>query len=129
MQTRDWIEIILAVLGGLSAVLLTGGYAYGSWKQGSNQNKLDNDSIYKGRIEALELEARLQSSDIEKLTKEVRDLHEAIDLRDKKFAEAILTLQGKDPTMADFIMKGTEYMASTKPVLVRMDKWLNKESF
>ena len=115
------IQYTLAVIG----LVFSFGYGYGQWKQGRNQNSLDNDSIYKSRIEALELNDKEKTAALERLTKEVRDLHEEIDLRDKKFAEAILTLQGKDPIMAEFIKVVNEYMSITKPTIGRMDKFLD----
>lgn len=123
-----FLEVCIAIV---TAAISTGTVfaGVGYYKQGGKQESMDNDSIYKNRIEALELQGRNQTSDIEKLTKEVKDLHEAIDLRDKKFAEAILILQGKDPTMSDFVKAGYDYMTYSKLLLVRLDKYLNHESF
>lgn len=124
MQTRDWIEIIGTIIGGTSVLFLSFGYAYGQWRQGNNQSKLDNNSIYKERIEALELkvqtqneEMKTQSEDIEKLTKEVHELHLAIDMRDKRFAEVILTLQGKDPVLQNFMNTVSQYITDNKPFI------------
>ncbi len=104
-------------------------YGYGQWKQGKNQEQLDNDNIYKGRIEALELKIKLQGEDIEKLTEQVKQLRNDNEDANRKLMEALAILQGYNPQMTEFIKSVTEYLAVTKPVFIRMDKWLNKESF
>lgn len=138
MGIKDWIELISAILGGLGFLALGFGYAWGQVTQGRNQNQLDNNSIYKERIEALELKAKTQNDDIKKLTEEVQDLHKAIDERDKKFAQAILNLQGKDPDMVEFITTMKGYVEANLPLLEtikvkviptveRLDKYLDKQ--
>ncbi len=121
-----FLEICIAIVTlAFSTGAVFAGLGY--FKQGGKQESMDNDSIYKNRIEALELQGRNQTSDIEKLTKEVKELHEAIDLRDKKFAEAILVLQGKDPLMSDFVKAGYDYMTLSKPVMEDLRDYLKKQ--
>lgn len=126
------IEYLLAFLGTIFVVA----YGYGQWKQGTNQDQLDNDSIYKGRIDALELKIKLQGEDIEKLTEQVKQLRNDNEEANRKLLEAMSILQGRDPQLSEFIKSGDKYMDDgkefmtyTKLLLIRLDKFLNKESF
>jgi hypothetical protein len=126
------IEYLLTGLGFLFAI----SYGYGQWKQGRNQDQLDNDSIYKGRIDALELKIKLQGDDIERLTEQVKKLRIDNEEANRKLLEAMSILQGRDPQLTEFIKSGEKYMDDghefmtyTKLLLIRLDKFLNKESF
>jgi len=127
--------VIQYILIGLGFVFAAA-YGYGQWKQGRNQDQLDNDSIYKGRIEALELKVKSQSQDIEELTAQIKQLRKDNEEANRKLLEAMSILQGYNPQLTEFIKEGhlymeqgREFMTYTKLLLIRMDKWLNKESF
>ncbi len=140
--------IVVYIFGGvvaLAAIAALLGVAWSQFTKGQTENNSSNDSIYKERIEALELKVKSQSTqmdtqdeDIKKLTKEVQDLHAAIDARDKRFAEAILTLQGKDPDMQKFTNLLMQYVEDNKPfienikmrvipVVMKLDKYLDMQ--
>ncbi len=134
MSILQILEIILSVLVG-SGVLVAGvGYAYGQFKQGKSQavldegnNRLNTNTLLKEQIDALENKVNRQSQEIVNLTKKVELLTKEIEVRDKKFAEAILTLEGKNPELANFINSGLTYMMETKPVMEDLKLFLNKQ--
>jgi len=144
-----FLEVIIAICGLLFSAAAVFG-AIGYWKQGTTQNvldegndKLNTNSLLKEQIDALKDNVDAQSKDIEDLTNKVKLLTSAIEDERKKFAETILTLQGKDPVLNEFIKSGYTYMQNdekftdevkefivyTKLLLIRLDKFLNKESF
>ncbi len=147
MSILGIIEITLAVLGGLGALLAGGGYAWGQIQQGRNQSKLDegNDklntnSLLKEQIDALESKVNRQSDEIKNLTDRVKMLTASIDEERKKFAEAILTIQGKDPQIIEFIGMAKSYFELNRPLLdkinhevvptvERLGKYLDHQSF
>lgn len=119
----DFLQYILTGIGLLAVI----SYGYGQWRQGRNQSELETSSIYKDRIEALELKVKTQSDDIEKLTEQVKKLRADNEEANRKLLDALNILQGKDPAMAEFIKTGTEYMTSTKPVLETLKKYLDAQ--
>ncbi len=139
MNIPIWIEALIG-LGAFAGGL---GYFVGQFKQGKSQAKLDegNDklntnSLLKEQIDALENKVDRQSNEIQDLTAKVKLLTAALDEERKKFAETILTLQGKDGGWVKFTEDVYKYMEDmkefttyTKLLMVRQDKYLNKESF
>ncbi len=97
-------------------------YGYGQWKQGKNQEKIDTISILKSDVETLR-------GKVEELTTQVSLLRTENALERDKFTKAILTLQNQDPLMNKFIESQNEFMTYTKLILVRVDKYLNHQSF
>ncbi len=122
MQTRDYVELILSTCGGIGALFLGLGYFYSQFKQGSNQEKIDAVRILTDDVQALR-------GKVQELTDEVKKLRTDNEEERKKFTETILTLQGKDPLMTEFIKTQSDFMTYTKLILIRVDKFLNKESF
>ncbi len=114
-------------------------YGYGQLRKGSNDSKFATIQLLKERVEALETKIEQLDKDNVMLATEIKTLHEAIDKRDKAFAEAILQMQGRDPQMQVFIELVKEYIhASTPlqeeikailPVVSKLDQFLNKQSF
>ena len=123
------MPVLLQYLLGLIALLGVVAYGYGIWKQGRNQSELDNDSIYKGRIEALETKIKSQGESIEDLTAQVKKLRQDNEDANTKLLAAMNILQGRDPAMAEFIKSGNQFMMKAEPVLIRLDKYLNKQTF
>lgn len=121
----NFFQYVLIILGSLAVI----SYAYGQWKQGRNQSSLDSSSIYKERIEALELKVKLQSADIEALTEQVKRLRKDNEEANKKLLEALAILQGRNPSMDTFIKQGGEFMTVYGPTLNRLDKFLDKQVF
>jgi hypothetical protein len=113
-----YLQYILAFLG----LVFACGYAYGQWKNGANQEKIDTITILKSDVETLR-------GKVEELTTQVKLLRDENALEREKFTKAILTMQGQDPLMVEFIKNQNDFMTYTKLILVRVDKFLNKESF
>lgn len=118
-----FIQYILVVIG----LLFGGGYAYGQLKQGRNQSSLDNDNIYKGRIEALELNDRTKSDQIERLTLEVKKLRDDNEEANRKLLDAMNILQNRNPELVKFMSDGSAYMLQTAPVLDTLKRFLDKQ--
>ncbi len=129
METRDYIELILSVLGGLGVLALGLGYAYGKWIEGRNKNTIDGFTI-------LEKEVKVLRDEVAKLTKEIQNVREENASERKKFTEVILAIQGKDPEMQTFMIAVKQYMEDNKPfienikmrvipVVMKLDKFLD----
>ncbi len=97
-------------------------YGYGQWKNGRNQEKIDTISILKSDVETLR-------EKVEELTNQVQLLRQENALEREKFTKTILTLQGQDPVMNEFIKTQNEFMTYTKLILIRVDKYLNSVTF
>lgn len=132
-------EIAGTVVGAIfSLAALFAGIGY--FRQGKVQSRLDTANLLKEQIDALEGKVNLQDAEIKKLTKEVHDLHEAIDEKDKKLVETLAILQGRDPQMQEFIKKMSDYITIGEPaiqsirvdilpIIKRLDKFLGNEKF
>lgn len=97
-------------------------YGYGMWRNGKNQEKIDSITILTADVVSLR-------EKVGELTAQIKILKDENEAEKKKFIDALLVLQGKDTSMVDFIKTQTEFMTYTKLILVRVDKFLNKESF
>lgn len=113
-----YIQYLLAILG----LFFTIGYAYGQWKNGANQEKIDTITILKSDVETLR-------NKVEELTNQVKLLRDENAIEKDKFLKAILAIQGDNPMLVEFIKTTNEYMLKTNPVLIRMDKFLDKQTF
>lgn len=136
MTTLDIIFSIIGLLLSVAAAFAGIGY----FRQGKAKAKLDANTILDQDVKALTKRVDDQANEIEKLTREVKDLHISIDQRDKKFAEAILTLQGKDPQFQLFVEMMKKYIETNIPILedikskalptiTKLDKYLDKQQF
>ncbi len=130
------LQYLLAFLGALFVI----SYGYGQWQEGRIKSKLDTVSLFKAQVDALETKVKTQTEDIEKLTKEVRELHISIEEKDKRLTELLSILQGRDPQMQSFVKLLTDYVTAGKPIVEsivsdvlpvvrRLDQFLNKEGF
>ncbi len=123
MDWTPWLQFTLsAAIGMIATVGIFG--AIGYFRQGKSQAKLDEgnteintNTLLKQQIDALESKVNTQTSEIERMSKEIHELKYAIDERDKKFAETILKIQGQDPQMTAFIQIVQEYVKSNVPLL------------
>ena len=141
---------LLEVIGSIIGVALAVAAAFaaiGYYRQGSNQARLDDgnselntNALLKEQIDALENKVDRQSSEIQDLTKKVQFLTTSLEEERKKFAETILTLQGKDPQMTEFVTMMKAYIDMNRPLLdkinhevvptvERLGKFLDKQSF
>ena len=141
---------LLEVIGSIIGVVLAVAAAFaaiGYYRQGSNQARLDDgnselntNALLKEQIDALENKVDRQSSEIQDLTKKVQFLTTSLEEERKKFAETILTLQGKDPQMTEFVTMMKAYIEMNHPLLdkinqeviptvERLGKFLDKQSF
>ena len=141
---------LLEVIGSIIGVVLAVAAAFaaiGYYRQGSNQARLDDgnselntNALLKEQIDALENKVDRQSSEIQDLTKKVQFLTTSLEEERKKFAETILTLQGKDPQMTEFVTMMKAYIDMNRPLLdkinhevvptvERLGKFLDKQSF
>lgn len=131
-----YLQYILTIMG-LVAII---SYGYGQIRKGRNDSKLDTIKLFKEQVEALEDKVNRQDDEIKKLTKEVHDLHVAIDEKDAKLTETLAILQGRDPQMQAFMVKLNEYTELGKPAIKaivtdvlplvkRLEKFLDKQSF
>ncbi len=129
MQARDYIEIILSVLGGIGFLSLGFGYTYSQLREGSNKYKLDTIGLLKEDVTTLRNEVMELTKKVEALTHEIAD-------KDKKLADALAILQGRDPAMNDFMVAMTSYITDNKPfietikmqvipVVAKLDKYLD----
>ena len=140
------IEVVGSIIGVVLAVAAAFA-AIGYYRQGSNQARLDDgnselntNALLKEQIDALENKVDRQSSEIQDLTKKVQFLTTSLEEERKKFAETILTLQGKDPQMTEFVTMMKAYIDMNRPLLdkinhevvptvERLGKFLDKQSF
>ncbi len=139
--STDWgmvITIVISFIGmifGVAALLAGIGYL----RQGKNQGKLDANNLLQQDVSELTKRINNQDTEIKRLTEEVKSLHDAIDIRDKRFAESILLLQGKDPQLVAFVAIVQKYIESnipllntinteTIPTIKRLEKFLDKQS-
>lgn len=140
------LEISGTIIAAVLAVAATFA-AIGYYRQGSNQARLDDgnselntNALLKEQIDALENKVDRQSSEIQDLTKKVQFLTTSLEEERKKFAETILTLQGKDPQMTEFVTMMKAYIDMNRPLLdkinhevvptvERLGKFLDKQSF
>lgn len=136
MNLLSIAEVIGSVLLGFGGFIAGLGYAWGQYNQGKNQatldegnTKLNTNSLLKEQIDALESKVNQQSSEIKDLTEQVHKLRDENALERQKFAEAIIALQGADPTWQKFIADANHYMTFSMPVLDRIGKFLDKQSF
>lgn len=131
MQTRDYIEIILTLLGGVGFLAIGLGYGYGKWREGNNKNKLDTITLLSKDVETLK-------SEVVELTKTVEELRKEIAEKDKKLGDALAILQGRDPQMQSFMDVVKTYVDNNKPfleeikievmpVIKKLDKFLDKQ--
>lgn len=123
-------EIILSLIAAIFAVA-AGFAAIGYFRQGKNQSKLDTVNLLKEDVEVLR-------GKVEELTKEVQNLRAENAEEKKKFTDAILAIQGRDPALQAFIASVKEYVESNKPVIEqikievlpvvkKLDKFLDKQ--
>lgn len=147
MSILETIGIIIAVLTGLGALVAGCGYAWGQFKQGKNQAALDKgnselntNELLKDQIDALKDKVNGQDDLIKILTTKVEALTTEIQVRDKKFTEAILAIQGKDPQMTEFITTIKTFIEMNRPLLDKINheviptvenlqKYLNTQTF
>jgi len=122
------------MIGGVFAIIT---YAYGQFTKGKIESKFDTINLLKEQVDALEkalafsdgkkkVEIDALNSKIDLLTREIQDLHVAIDSKDKKQEELLAIIQGKDPQMLEFIKLFT---VDVLPTIKRMDQFLNKQKF
>ena len=140
------LEISGTIIAAVLAVAATFA-AIGYYRQGSNQARLDDgnselntNALLKEQIDALENKVDRQSDEIKELTSKVQFLTTSLEEERKKFAETILTLQGKDPQMTEFVTMMKAYIDMNRPLLdkinhevvptvERLGKFLDKQSF
>lgn len=110
----NWLDLSQYILSGVGIVAIIS-YGYGQVMQGRNQSKLDTIAILQEDVTVLR-------GKVEELTEKVVKLTEEIAQKDKKLAEVIDILQGKDPVMQDFIKEST-------PIIKKLDLYLNAQKF
>lgn len=131
MAVKDWVELILSTLGGLTALSFGFGYLYSQFKEGSTKNKLDTIALLKEDVETLRAE-------VGELTAKVKELTQEVTNKNKQLDEAMAILQGRDPEMQAFVVNMVQYIKDTKPliddikikvlpVVDRLDQFLNKQ--
>lgn len=131
----DWTNLT-ELLFSMAALLAGVGY----FRQGRTKSKLDTVNLFKDQVDALERKVNTQTEDIVKMTTEIHNLKTAIDEKDRKLAEALQILQGRDPGMQAFIAIMQEYIktntplleeirAKTLPTIARLETYLNKQQF
>ncbi len=117
------IEIIFSSIGVMiSVAALFAGVGY--FKQGKSQGKLDANNLLKDDVTELSKKVNAQDTEIARLTKEVHDLHIAINEKEQKLTEVLQILQGRDPKMQEVILKIEEYFRTVAPVMDELDKFL-----
>lgn len=132
-------EIFLGTIGTIiSLAALFAGFGY--FRQGRNQARIDANILLKDDVDALTKKVNLQAEDIEKLTNKVTQMEGVILEKDKKLAETLLILQGRDPQLITFVETVKKYIETniplletikteTIPTLEKLDKYLNKQTF
>lgn len=143
----DTITIIgltlVGTLFGFAALFAGIGY----FRQGKNQGELDKaniklntNTLLKEQIDALETKVNTQTTDIEKMGREIHELKNAVEEKDKKIDEFMKIFQGRDPQMTAFITTVTKYIESnvpllesikmhTIPTIENLQKYLDKQTF
>jgi hypothetical protein len=102
------ISGIIGFIISLSALFFGLGY----YKQGKTQSKLDTNTLLKEQIDALEMKVKTQILNMGILEKRVKDLTDAIEVKDKKLAEVLEILQGRDPQTQEVLAKMLKYTES-----------------
>jgi len=146
-------QIIISIIGGIFAIAASfAGVGY--YKQGratqildEGNTKLNTNSLLKDQIDALEDKVdrqsekiNSQSDEIKGLTAKVQFLTNSLDEQQKKFAQAILAIEGKDPQIIEFIGMAKSYFELNRPLLdkinhevvptvERLGKYLDKQTF
>jgi len=133
-----WLQFTLTGLGTIIALAaLFAGIGY--FKQGRDQAKLSTISLLKEKIAAFETKLNDQSNDMEDMSIRIKQLEETVEERDKKLAEVLAILQGKDPQMQEVINLMRNYMQTniplletiktkTIPTIDKLEKFLDKQS-
>lgn len=112
------------------AVLIAGAaYGYGLWKDRKDGSKINAVKLFKDQVDGMELKMKTQAEDIEKLTEQIKELKEEIEKKDKKLADVLEILQGKDPLTQAFTKRMFEVADKAAPLMLRLEKYLDKQSF
>jgi len=135
----DWPQVTITITElFFSMAALFAGVGY--FRQGKAKSKLDTVTLFKEQVDALEGKVNTQTDEMAKLMKRIKMLQDAIDERDKKFAQAILAIQGRDPSMQEFMILMRSYIdtntplletikTKTIPTIERLELYLNKQTF
>lgn len=133
METRDYIELILAVLGGIGILLAAAGYGLGKYREGQNsrrkddiENKRSSFELLQDQVDALEVMVGKQKEDIIILQTQNSE-------KDKKIKEYMELIQNRNPEMNQFIKYLTEtanasnrYMKDTGDFFLELHETLKK---
>ena|SRR3990167_8287175 len=121
MDWTTWFEFTLTGLGTIMAfAALFAGVGY--FRKGQSDGKLDTITLFKERVDALEKKIKVQTTDLESLGQKVQELTDAIREKDKKLAETLEILQGKDPGTKAFMMAMVEYTKKGSSILDALDQ-------
>lgn len=138
----------LIMLGGVFAIIA---YGYGQFSKGKVEAKFDTINLLKEQVDALEkalafsdgkkkVEIDALNSKIDLLTKEIQELHFALDNKSKKEQELRDLISGNDMATQDFRKMVKDYTdlgrpaintitVEMRPVIRRLDQFLNKQTF
>lgn len=120
MQTRDWIELILSVLGGIGFLFLGLGYAYSQLKEGSNKNKLDTIGLLKEDVAALKKVVQDNHDEIIRLQEQLKSA-----MADKKRLEEIV--ENRNPDLESILKEVRDFMKAITASNLHQTSILDKQ--
>lgn len=133
METRDVIELVLAIIGGLGAIIVAIGYAFGKFRQGQNNRRKDDLEQKKNVLDLLQEQVDSLEALCDKQQEEIVILRTQAEEREKKAKEYIEIFQNRDPQMQVFIKYLTEtanasnaYMKDTSMMFTQLKPVLEK---
>lgn len=131
METRDILEIIIVVMGGVAAI----GYAFGQFRKGQLNRRMDDTEVKKNAFSLLQEQVDSLEDLCDKQKTQITVLQTQAEEREKKAKEYIEIFQNRNPDMVVFMKYLTEtanatnaYMKDTgllfttlKPVLEKIE--------
>lgn len=133
METRDVIEVTLAVLGGFGVFIAAAGYFMGQFRQGQNNRRKDDIEGKKGVLDLLQEQVDSLEEMVEKHKTEIVILQTQNNEKDKKIKEYMELIQNRNPEMLAFMKFITEtavasnaYMKDTGLMFTQLKSTLEK---
>lgn len=133
MATRDWIELILATLGGIGVFTLGLGYALGQFKRGQLDRRKDDVEGRKDAFALLQEQVESLEALCDKQQEEIVVLRTQSEEREKKAKEYLEIFQNRNPETVAFMKYLTDtanasnaYMKDTSILFTQLKSTMEK---